>query len=400
MTDSGLSGAMTDAAAAPVSLARVYWTAFIGLFFDYYDLYLFIYLEKVLVANFALSPTASNWLQFAGLAGVGAGALGFGYLADRHGRGRMLLAAFAVYVAGIAGMALAWSPVSLLAFRLLASLALGAEWGISHTYLAERAEAGQRYRFAALLQFSLLGGLLAAFAVRFALPAWGWRLLFAASIPPVVLLSFLRWRALLGAGDLPAAASGLAAPRASVTLAETLRANLGAFALCLGLASLSIASGTVNVFIAKDLPQSAGYTALFWGAVAPGMMLGAVLVRRFGVGRTLIAHASVLLGLSLACWLTAWEGRKLAFALGLAFINGIPFGLMGAFFAEMFSDFRTMFSGAAYNLGRILAGSAPWLVGILGLRSGDNYFLFTALLGLALASLGTVVLRRTGTGRR
>ena len=59
--------------AAPVSQssnARIYWTAFIGLLFDYYDLYLFVYLEKVLAAQFALTPAGSNALQFIGLAGV------------------------------------------------------------------------------------------------------------------------------------------------------------------------------------------------------------------------------------------------------------------------------------------------------------------------------------------
>ena len=118
---------------SPESAARVYWTAFIGLFFDYYDLYLFVYLANTLTAVFALTTAQGNWLQFTGLAGVGLGALVFGYFADRFGRGRMMLAVFAVYAAGIAGLSLAWSYESLLVFRLLASLSLGAEWGISHT---------------------------------------------------------------------------------------------------------------------------------------------------------------------------------------------------------------------------------------------------------------------------
>ncbi|MFI5337979.1 MAG: hypothetical protein ACHQ5A_14410, partial [Opitutales bacterium] len=59
-----------------------------------------------------------------------------------------------------------------------------------------------------------------------------------------------------------------------------------------------------------------------------------------------------------------------------------------------FSDYRTMLSGAAYNLGRILAGSAPWLVGTLGLRAGDNYFLFTAALGACVFLLSMLLRRR------
>ncbi len=378
--------------------ARIYWTAFIGLFFDYYDLYLFVYLERPLAAHFSLTTAQSNWLQFAGLAGVGAGALLFGYLADRRGRGRMMLAVFAVYAAGLAGLSLASSYGSLLGFRLLASLALGAEWGISHTYLAERVDGARRYRFAALLQFSILGGLLAAMAARYALPVWGWRWLFAASIPPVALLAAIRWRG-LAAGDLtagaglprdPAAASRRqAAPAAG--LFDTLRGNVRPFLLCFGLASLTIASGTINVFYAKDLPQSPLYTVLFWGNVVPGMLAGAWLVQRWGVGRALGLYASGLTVLSLTAWLSGSARAGLVFALLLPLFNGIPFGLMGAYFNEVFGEFRTMLSGAAYNLGRIAAGFAPVVITGLGLQDGGRYFLFTAALGAGVLGLAGII---------
>ncbi len=383
------------------SPGRVYWTAFIGLFFDYYDLYLFIYLEKALAAHFALHETTSHWLQSAGLAAVGVGALGFGYLADRFGRGRLMLAVFGVYALGIAGLSLAWSFGSLLAFRIVAALALGAEWGISHTYLAERVTGAVRYRFSALLQFSILGGLLAALATRYALPAWGWRWLFAASIVPVAGLSLVRWRAL--AGESSAVGAGLPrdpakeAPHKAAAIG-TLRRNAPLFLLCLALASLTIASGTMNVFYVKELPQSPFYTMLFWGAVAPGMLGGAWLVRRLGVGRALRGYAVALGVLALAAWLSAWPGRSLAFALLLPLLNGIPFGLMGAFFNEVFAEYRTMLSGAAYNLGRILAGTAPWLVGALGLQSGGNYFLFTAILAGLVLLIGMFIARRLNFG--
>lgn len=373
----------------PESAARVYWTAFIGLFFDYYDLYLFVYLANTLTAAFDLTTAQSNWLQFTGLAGVGVGALLFGYLADRFGRGRMMLAVFAVYAAGIAGLSLAWSLESLLAFRLLASLSLGAEWGISHTYLAERVGGERRYRFSALLQFSILGGLLAALAARHALPVLGWRGLFALSIVPVAVLTTVRWRALAGENGV-AGALFLPATRAG-SLPQAIAANGRMFLLCFALASLTIASGTINVFYARDLPQSTLYTVLFWGNVAPGMLAGAWVVRRWGVGRALTLYATGLLALSLGAWMSASARSGLWFALVLPLLNGIPFGLMGAWFNEVFGDFRTMLSGAAYNLGRILAGFAPVLITALGLHEHGRYFLFSAGLGLGVLGLAAVI---------
>ena len=396
------------------SNARIYWTAFIGLLFDYYDLYLFIYLEKVLAAHFGLTQGESDWLQFTGLAGVGVGALGFGWLADRYGRGRIMLVVFGVYGLGIAGLSLSWDLASVLGFRLLASLALGAEWGISHTYLAERVDRATRYRFSALLQFAILGGLLAAAARNELLPAWGWRWLFAASIVPVAVLSAVRWR-VLASGDEGRATSveGRATDvegrgpsvesrtcneaaldsRPSSLVRSVLCTNLRPFGVCLGLAALTIASGTVNVFFAKDLPQSFLYTVFFWGNVAPGMLAGAWVVRRLGVGRALALYAAALVALSAWAWTSAWPERALAFALVLPLLNGLPFGLMGAFFNEVFGAYRTMLSGAAYNLGRILGGFAPVLITALGLHRGGRYFIFTAALGAGVFGLSLAAAR-------
>lgn len=407
---------MSTLVPANESAARVYWTAFIGLFFDYYDLYLFIYLDKVLAQEFALTAAQSGWLQFTGLAGVGLGALGFGYLADRFGRGRMMLAVFGVYVAGIAGISLAWNHESLLVFRLLASLSLGAEWGISHTYLAERVGGERRYRFSALLQFSILGGLLAAMASRYALPVVGWRWLFAASTVPIVILSLWRWRVLqepetgslkpeddartdgLRSAGGPVLQSGhsavakaMADKKAPPAMMATIRENGRMFLLCFGLASLTIASGTMNVFYAKDLPQSPVYTVLFWANVAPGMLLGALVVRRWGVARALGLYAGGLMALSAGAWLSGSARAGLVFALVLPLLNGIPFGLMGAWFNEVFGSYRTMLSGAAYNLGRILAGFAPVLIVALGLHEHGRYFLFSALLGLGVLGLAGLI---------
>jgi MFS transporter, AAHS family, cis,cis-muconate transporter len=367
----------------------VYWTAFIGLFFDYYDLYLFIYLERTLAAHFALGTAQSGWLQFTGLAGVGVGALVFGYLADRWGRGRMMLAVFGVYLLGIAGISLAWDYGSLLVFRLVASLALGAEWGISHTYLAERVGGVARYRFSAFLQFSILGGLLAALATRYGLPVLGWRGLFAASLVPIIVLSIWRWRSLREHDS----GTVLPAPRGA-SLAAAMRLHGGRFALCLLLASLTIASGTVNVFYARELPQSVVYTIFFWGNVAPGMLLGAWLVRRAGVSRALAIYALGLLTLSLVCWTGIVPSPALTFALVLPLLNGIPFGLMGAYFNEVFQEYRTMFSGAAYNLGRIAAGFSPLIITALGLHVGGRYFLFSAAVGLGVGIVAWVLGRR------
>jgi hypothetical protein len=170
-----------------------------------------------------------------------------------------------------------------------------------------------------------------------------------------------------------------------------MRANGRMFLLCLGLASLTIASGTMNIFYAKELPQSPGYTVLFWANVAPGMLLGAWVVRRWGVAWALGLYAGGLMILSAGAWLSGSARSGLVFALVLPLLNGIPFGLMGAWFNEVFGSYRTMLSGAAYNLGRILAGFAPLLIVALGLNENVRYFIFSALLGLGVLGLAGLI---------
>jgi putative MFS transporter len=388
---------MNTVARAPAgSTTRIYWTAFIGLFFDYYDLYLFIYLEKALAARFSLDGNASHWIQFAALAAVGMGSLSFGYLADRWGRGRVMLGVFVVYAIGVTGISLASSVTGLVIARVVASMALGAEWGISHAYLAERVGPERRYRLAALLQFSLLGGLLAALAARYGVPLIGWRLLFALSIVPVAILSAVRWRSLSARSDPAGPASG------PPPLARSIADNAGPFIFCLALASLSIASGTMNVFLSKELPQSPWFPVAFWSALVPGMLLGTAGVRRFGVGPTLGAYAVGVMVLSVTVWFSAATDRAAIFSIVLSFLNGVPFGLMGALFNEMLSGYRTMLSGAAYNLGRIVAGFSPVLITTLGLDRDGNYFLFTAALGAAVLAMsaGLTLRRRAAAATR
>jgi putative MFS transporter len=365
----------------------LFWTAFIGLFFDYYDLYLFVYLERALVTSFGLSVGQAGLLQFGGLGAVGLGALAFGFLADRFGRQRILAIVFCLYTVALTGLSLAWNFEALIFFRVLASMALGAEWGISHVLIRDNVGPELRYRYSAFLQLAILGGLAAAIASRVALPEVGWRALFAGSIVPVVVLSLIRWRWLAHTDakteSQPNHSRAGEAPLRSVSAGRV----TVVFLQCLMLASLTIASGYINLFFAKELPQSVWYTVLFWANIAPGMLLGAWVVRKVGVRVALMIYACILIALSLTAWQQWLPGGKLTFAVVVPVLNGIPFGLMGAYFNEVFVRYRTMYSGAAYNLGRILAGFAPIVITALGLHEGGNYFLFSAALGVAVLSL-------------
>ena len=170
--------------------------------------------------------------------------------------------------------------------------------------------------------------------------------------------------------------------------------------LFIALAFIGIMWGAANVAMNTqgtelEMLRARPTLSSFHACASLGMLAGAWVIRRWGVGRALVLYAAGLLVLSVGAWVSASARAGLAFALLIPLLNGIPFGLMGAWFNEVFGRYRTMLSGAAYNLGRILAGFAPVLITSLGLNENGRYFLFSAGLGVGVLALGAII----GAGR-
>jgi len=186
-----------------------------------------------------------------------------------------------------------------LGFRLLASLALGAEWGISHNLSGGAGGPRDALSFRGVASVRHLGRVAGRLGEK--LPAAGVGLavvvcgLDRAGRDPVT-------RAMEGAGPRKPETGHRTPERRTAPGADgAWRLAIGnavPFAICFGIASLTIASGTINVFYAKDLPQSVAYTVFFWCNVVPGMLAGTWVVKRQGVGRALALYAAALVVLS------------------------------------------------------------------------------------------------------
>jgi len=155
--------------------------------------------------QFHLNAIALGWLVSSALLGCIVGAGFAGTLGDRYGR-RMLLIVCALlfFLSGI-GCAIAWSFYSLVVFRLMGGLAIGAASMLSPLYIAEFAPARIRGRMVALYQFAITVGILAAYLSNAGLAKFGtcvgsggtewWHRLFITE----------PWRSMLGAEAIPAA---------------------------------------------------------------------------------------------------------------------------------------------------------------------------------------------------
>ena len=149
---------------------------------------------SALEAQFALGDAALGFTVASALIGTVIGALTAGSPADRFGRRVMLIAIALCYVVSSLGCGLAGNWHSLLAFRFLGGLAIGAASVVTPIYIAEVSPAAYRGRLVALNQLNIVFGILLAFVSNFVIAglapadtAWRWMLGIIA-VPSVVFL--------------------------------------------------------------------------------------------------------------------------------------------------------------------------------------------------------------------
>src|SRR5215469_8396197 len=131
------------------------------------------------------------------LVGTTLGAMFGGWPAERFGRRDSLRGVAVVYIVSALGSAFAWSWGSLLFFRLLGGLAIGASSVIGPMYIAEIAPARLRGRLVGLFQFNVVFGILLAYLSNYVIGTfnigaseWRWKLGVAA-LPAALFLLML-----------------------------------------------------------------------------------------------------------------------------------------------------------------------------------------------------------------
>ena len=144
----------------------------------------------------------SNQLGFtvaSALIGTIVGSLAAGPPSERYGRRPVLLILAVLYFLSAVGCGLAWDWWSLLLFRFIGGLAIGASSVVAPMYIAEISPAALRGRLVALSQFNVVAGILAAYLSNYIIAAlaggpetdaWRWMLGVAAA-PAVLFFVFL-----------------------------------------------------------------------------------------------------------------------------------------------------------------------------------------------------------------
>jgi MFS transporter, AAHS family, benzoate transport protein len=170
---------------------------FVTIVFDGYDLIVYGAVVPALLEyrEWDLTTVEAGFIGSLALIGMLFGALIVGTITDIVGRRKIMLFCITWFSLAMGLCAIAPSPELLGLFRFIAGLGLG---GVVPTAIALTIEYAPSHRrsFTNALMFSgySVGGILAAFLAIPLLPAFGWRLMFAIGLAPLVLVVPLAYK--------------------------------------------------------------------------------------------------------------------------------------------------------------------------------------------------------------
>jgi MFS family permease len=360
---------------------RTLVAAQLGWMLDATDVMLYAFALTAIRDEFGLSSAAAGALASVTLvASAGGGALA-GWLADRHGRTRVLMGSILVYSVFTGLTATARSVTELALWRALVGIGLGAEWSAGSVLVAETWPAEHRGKAIGFMQAGwAVGYILAALLAAAILPGWGWRPLFVAGTLPALLTFWIRravpepevWKR--QPRHAPALGEILRPPLARRTLLATLLCSVLLFAYW-GLFTW------IPAYLASPLSQGgAGLGLVKSSAWIVPMQIGAFLgytlfgflADRFG-RRPVFLFFVLGAGILVPVYGAGHRNEALLLALGplVGFFGHGYFSVFGALLAELFpSRVRATAQGLCYNTGRAASALAPAVIGVVAARVG------------------------------
>jgi MFS family permease len=362
---------------------RALIAASLGWMLDAMDVLIYSLVLNDVRREFGIDDRTSGILLALPLATSAFGGMFFGWLADRFGRTRALMASILWYSIFTAACGLSQTVFQLGMFRALLGFGFGGEWAIGAALVAETWPAEHRGKALGFMQSAwAVGYAAAALVTAIVLPRWGWRAVFFAGILPALATVWIRrsvaesriWRE-----------SRTAGPN-RVTLAALVRGELGR------LTWLVAAMNAATMFA-------------WWGLFTWIPSFLGRPVEEGGAGLSILRTSTWIILMQVGMWLgyvtfgfiADWIGRKRSYvaylltaavlvpiygatrepaallALGplVAFFGTGYFSGFGAVSAELFpTSIRATAQGITYNLGRGISAVAPFVVGSLAASRG------------------------------
>ncbi|MBP0493668.1 MFS transporter [Roseomonas sp. SG15] len=356
---------------------------------DGFDLLILGFMLRAISAELEFGQAEAASLVTGTLVGAVLGGLIFGLLSDRLGRVRVLTWTIVLFAVFTGLCALAQGYWDLLAYRTIAGLGLGGEFGIGMALVAETWPASKRARASSYVGLGWQAGvLLAAVLTPLLLPVIGWRGMFAIGVLPAVVAFFIRRT--LHEPEIFEKRSAAAVKegfplRLLVRDAETTRISLGLVILCsvqnFGYYGVMIwLPNYLNSRFGYGLTQSAVWTAVTILGMAVGIYAFGQIADRVGRRPAFLGY---MIGAAVMVVVYSMLTGPTALLIGGAvmgfFVNGM-LGGYGALISELYpTAVRATAQNVLFNIGRAVGGFGPVVVAAVAATQGFE----TAIAALA-----------------
>jgi sugar porter (SP) family MFS transporter len=405
----------------PTLLRGVLVGALAGLLFGF-DTAVIAGTTRGLTVAFHLNPAGLGWTVSSALWGTLIGAAGAGIPGDRFGARLCLRVIAVLYIVSSVGCVMSTSWAALLAFRVIAGLAIGASSVLAPVYIAEIAPPARRGAMVGAFQFNIVFGILVAYlsnyligTLNLGVEEWRWKFGVLAA-PAALLLGLLftipqspRWLALKGhkgeAGDVlrkigvsdvqgeldavARAAGGPASSGGKLNWAKHRKPILLAFSI----AAFNQLSGiNAILYYLNDIFAAAGFSkvssdlqSIIIGATNLAFTaLALTIIDRFGRRNLLLVGAAgVAAALSgTAVILLTGHGQNLLLWMLIGFIAAFAFSqgaVIWVYISEIFpSDVRARGQGVGSSTHWFMDALIAWAFPIIAVYSKGAPFVFFA----------------------
>jgi MFS family permease len=387
---------------------RVLLAAKLGWMLDAMDFMLYTMAVGQLRAYFKFGDDVAGMLGTVTLVMSGVGGTIFGYVADRFGRTRALMATILIFSVCSLGAATSQSVMQLLFWRAILGIGMGGEWASGAVLVSETWPAALRNKAISIMQSGwAIGYMMASISAAIVLgsPSLGedaWRWLFVVGVIPAFLTLWIR-------RYVPEPESWTRKPNAT--------AGRNPFAVIFG---PDLLGRSLLIIALGSAVQFANWGLFFW---LPAFL--ARPVAQGGAGMGIVGSLPWIIPVQLGAyfgyltfgWIADRLGRRQAFvfymiaaailvpiygqmarsplvllALGplIGYFGYGYFSMFGSFVAELYpAAVRATGQGTSYNIGRMAGAVAPYTIGVIATRPGVG-------IGLALSITSAFFLLAAG----
>lgn len=379
---------------------RTLVAAGLGWMLDAFDVMLYSIVLATLMREFGMSKSTAGFLNTLTLVASAIGSFGFGLLADRFGRRRMLSQSILTYSIFTFACGFSTTVTMLAVFRFLLGLGMGGEWNSGATLVAETWPSAWRGRALGIVQSSwAIGYALAAIVANLVLARANWRWVFFVGVLPALVTLWIQH-------GVPEPVIWQRQVQAPCSKTEKTALWRGVMPRLLALLSMNTFGmfawwglfTWIPAYLA--LPASKGgrdfgtfgftafLTILNLVGMLPGYLFFGMLADKFGRKRTIILYL-VLAALSVPAFAVARRpGLILLTACITAFFGTGFFTGSGILGSELFpTTIRATALGVSYNAARGISAMAPLIIGAIGEAHGLSWGFTACAVAFAAAAI-------------